>query len=474
MARRTRLPRTRPAWSAATLSASGSLRRARWHGQRRRARMRGVGAWVRPMSALARVGIAQTRFVSYLVHPRRHGRDTALAREECETRTAEALEELQRAYFAYPWLGQATIGAAGVVGSCAAAIARAGLRAAIGMKIGDSRAHRRRLEAIPKAGYEAFLAALLAGSEAAGVFRSGEIHVRRIGATSWARGDPHVKRAGIPEDLAGSFDDIDDLTWAARAGSLVKVIRVGDETGWRSPLASAFMRLRGCRPRWIVEIAGTDHLSLPTTTNPADPEANIRESLGLVSNQRRGVERAVLDAMEAYDITTDEERAGEDVLLIGHSQGAMVAMALAAAEETPFPVRAVVSAGGPIGRMATPPRTRVLALRHLQDPIPLFGGLAGEVDPAVVVYERSLRAPTSGVLYYAHAAGTYARTAAEAIAYARRIPDSNVGRAIEAISHYYPQRLLWGRESGSVFIYEITQDVLGDDDIKEADHEPQR
>ena len=65
----------------------------------------------------------------------------------------------------------------------------------------------------------------------------------------------------------------------------------------------------------------------------------------------------------------------EPVLLVGHSQGGMVAAALAAGD-TPYDVRHVVTAGSPTAQVDLPPDVRVLSLENRGDVVPLTDGEA--------------------------------------------------------------------------------------------------
>jgi pimeloyl-ACP methyl ester carboxylesterase len=82
----------------------------------------------------------------------------------------------------------------------------------------------------------------------------------------------------------------------------------------------------------------------------------------------------------------------EPVMLSGHSQGGLLAAALAA---TPrfrrrFRVTHVVAAGAPIGRAAVPASVRVLALEHRRDPVPRLDQRPDPDRPRWVTVHRDL------------------------------------------------------------------------------------
>jgi pimeloyl-ACP methyl ester carboxylesterase len=86
-------------------------------------------------------------------------------------------------------------------------------------------------------------------------------------------------------------------------------------------------------------------------------------------------EYGVLQAMRAAGVT-----AGDDVTLVGHSQGGVVAVntAKAAAQSGEFTITHVITAGAPIGVAArgTPTSVQVLAIENAHDVIPKLDGAA--------------------------------------------------------------------------------------------------
>lgn len=163
---------------------------------------------------------------------------------------------------------------------------------------------------------------------------------------------------------------------------------------------------------WVVAIPGTqDATSFGAGANPMDMATNARLMAQVADDGTQLVARA-LDAAGA--------RPGESVLLAGHSQGGMVAMALAgsAAFTARHRVVAVLTAGSPVATRAGRAGTAVLHLEHRQDLVPALDGrrnpdrpdrttavrdLAASPDPADRLVARS----PGG----AHGVDAYARTA---------------------------------------------------------------
>lgn len=388
---------------------------------------------------------------------------------------ASLLEEMQKAYFRSTWFSDATITLIEGVGSVASVLIRAGVRTGLALNIEDRRKLSKLYWRVPRDGWESFWAGYLAIGEAAGYFRASSVHVFPVMISNKKVKPqqregiplPTLTRWHCPRNISDALLDIDDHYWNCGVGMPVKIIHVGDQPSWAGHrIMRRVNEVRGTKPRWIVVLSGTDHLRPESTTNPADSQTNLMESLHLKSLVRKGVEQALFAAMEECGV----DPADEEVLMIGHSQGAMVSMEMANDSSLPFHISAVVSAGGPIGRIPVPDGLTVLALRHRQDVIPAFGGYEGEMDDHVVVIERSLPMPQSGVLYYAHAASTYADTAELLETMAGSIPHSRIATALKTIDSMFPA--VWKAkgvpaisEPSRVFVYELIQDVEGAESV---------
>jgi pimeloyl-ACP methyl ester carboxylesterase len=131
--------------------------------------------------------------------------------------------------------------------------------------------------------------------------------------------------------------------------------------------------------RVIVDITGTKSWDpLPTrdvTSLTTDGRALVGDSTAF--------EQGVLAAMRRAGV-----RRGEDVMLVGHSEGGMVAVttardALAGGE---FNITHVVAVGSPIGLTvgALPSRVQVLALENRKDVVPHLDGVANPDEPNVI------------------------------------------------------------------------------------------
>ncbi|RBY95268.1 alpha/beta hydrolase [Blastococcus sp. TF02-8] len=131
---------------------------------------------------------------------------------------------------------------------------------------------------------------------------------------------------------------------------------------------------------WIVDIPGTQEkspLGDSHTQNTNDYVTNLRVLGGDVTTRQQ----AIVEAMHRAGV-----RPGEPVMLVGHSQGGMVAAQAAHDSGTadfPYDVRSVVTAGSPIARAGIPPSVQVLALENTHDIVPHLDGRANDDDPNV-------------------------------------------------------------------------------------------
>ncbi|MGV8966204.1 MAG: hypothetical protein ACOH2F_07975 [Cellulomonas sp.] len=162
---------------------------------------------------------------------------------------------------------------------------------------------------------------------------------------------------------------------------------------------------------WVVAIPGTQSTGLGWGPNPMDMGTNLR----LMAGARDDGTELVVRAMAQAGI-----RPGEPVLLAGHSQGGMVAMALAgsAAFTARYSVTAVLTAGSPVAAQSVPGSLPVLHLEHRQDLVPALDGSPSPEGVNRTTAIRDLRAssdPADRLAGHdpgaAHGVGLYARTA---------------------------------------------------------------
>ncbi|MCF6746544.1 alpha/beta fold hydrolase [Blastococcus sp. KM273128] len=210
----------------------------------------------------------------------------------------------------------------------------------------------------------------------------------------------------------------------------------GDEVGVR-----VLTRADGTTA-YVVDIPGTGDWSLPDgSVNPAsnDLGTNLRVLGGEVTTRQRAVAEAL-------------RRSGagpsDPVLLVGHSQGGMVAAQAAhdaGTADFPYDVRGVLTAGAPIGRVEVPSRVQVLALENAHDVVAHLDGRDNDDDPNVttVTFARS-----TGAVATAHGLASSYLPGARAV---DRVEDPSLaafrasaapflagpGEEVDVVSHVY-------------------------------------
>jgi hypothetical protein len=177
---------------------------------------------------------------------------------------------------------------------------------------------------------------------------------------------PGIDRAGFagrpPRNLTDLFADLAQRDGDARHGEIdVRILSLPD----------------GSR-RAIVDITGTKSWDPLPTSDVTSLSTNARALVG----ERSAYEGGVLAAMRAAGVRRDDP-----VMLIGHSQGGMVAVTTArdAMASGAFRITHVVTAGAPIGMTAgaVPPAAKVLAIENTRDVVPHLDGVANPDRPNV-------------------------------------------------------------------------------------------
>lgn len=362
----------------------------------------------------------------------------ASLRETARAQGDQAIEEAQRHFFDRPGLDTLFVRELTKVGRDIARVGRIYLWLRVGTgRDKDGRA-RHNLQRLPQRGYDQLMLVGLAVGTALGYFTGGKVHnlLWWDSAAEDATGDgdlgvippghplPALRRFNAPTSLGDLGADIDDLYWADAYGQSLKVTRVGE----------------GSERRWLVSLPGTDHGEFASKPNVADNESNLREELNIPSAMRIGTIRAINDAMRADGIPA-EERVNERVLICGHSQGGMIAVALAAQEpeELGFNVDAVITLGSPARRLRLRPEVAMLAVEHDQDIVPSLDGTPRREPDQRVVMQRKLVRPRRGPLFYAHASSTYTETLRYAERQAVVAPWGKMGETIRRLRSYLPK-----------------------------------
>ncbi len=136
------------------------------------------------------------------------------------------------------------------------------------------------------------------------------------------------------------------------------------------------------RSRWLVYIAGTDSAGMVSGTEPFDINSNLQ----LVTPEHEQ-HAASLQAVRAALVEAGHT-AGESTVLIGHSQGGLIANELAS--DPNLAVQQVVTFGTPLGSAVG--ETPTLAFANMNDVVPALAGVALSAATRVVVRTRAIGA----------------------------------------------------------------------------------
>lgn len=203
--------------------------------------------------------------------------------------------------------------------------------------------------------------------------------------------------AHAPTGVAGLLTDAVDLGDPGSPGR-VRVTRVPQPDG-----SSA----------WVVQVPGTQAWSPDPGDDPFDLTTDVVAMSGGATLAAAGASIALGQAMTAAGRGGEAGR-DDPVLLAGHSQGGIVAAALASDPDfrAAHPRLQVVTAGSPIAHFPIPASVPVLSLEHLQDPVPRLDGSSNPDRPSWTTVRADLRereAPTSALA--SHGSSPYLTTA---------------------------------------------------------------
>ncbi len=205
------------------------------------------------------------------------------------------------------------------------------------------------------------------------------------------------RSAHAPTGVAGLLVDAADLGGPGSPGR-VRVTRVPQPDG-----SSA----------WVVQVPGTQVWGAGPGADPFDLTTDVVAMSGAATLAAAGVGMALGQAMTAAG---RGGAAGRDdpVLLAGHSQGGILAAALASDPDfrAAHPRLQVVTAGAPIAHFPVPASVPVLSLEHVQDPVPRLDGTPNPDRPSWTTVRVDLRergAPHSATA--SHGTSQYLTTA---------------------------------------------------------------
>jgi pimeloyl-ACP methyl ester carboxylesterase len=142
-------------------------------------------------------------------------------------------------------------------------------------------------------------------------------------------------------------------------------------------------------PTWVVAIPGTQ-LFNPGSVFNMTSNYQLMDADPAVRAQADSA-RAVLDAMRQAGIGADD-----DVVLVGHSQGGMVASAVAAATVGTYSVRHVVTAGSPVADHRLPSGVKGTHVENTNEGVSAFDGAENRATADSVTVTGRFSAPGGG------------------------------------------------------------------------------
>jgi predicted alpha/beta hydrolase family esterase len=113
--------------------------------------------------------------------------------------------------------------------------------------------------------------------------------------------------------------------------------------------------------KFLVYIPGTQNWSLIPGENPLDLRSNL---YAMAAPELAASERAVQSALISAGVA-----AGAKVVLVGHSQGGIIAANIASRKQ-PFTVAGVLTFGAPVSQQAAHLRVPTLSIEHTNDSVP--------------------------------------------------------------------------------------------------------
>lgn len=122
----------------------------------------------------------------------------------------------------------------------------------------------------------------------------------------------------------------------------------------------------GC---YLVALAGTSRWDPPWRAGRSPDVRTLQANLQLMSGHATAEVAALPGALERAGVPP-----GATLVLSGHSQGGLTAMAAAASLATRYRVSHVVTAGSPVAGLPVPEGVRVLSLEHRSDVVPRLDG----------------------------------------------------------------------------------------------------
>lgn len=226
--------------------------------------------------------------------------------------------------------------------------------------------------------------------------------------------------ASLP-NVFGEAGEVDDAGNSADGGpdssTVVKIEKIVDEYGnvsWRVVLPStqdwqALAPFMSEDQKSIMEKLAATGQYVFDDGSTADVDSNI--ALMLFPELRTQYEHAVIAAMNEAGIRGGA--GGDPVMLVGFSQGGIMAGHLAANRSEQFNFQAVIVGGSPIDAMNIPPKTTVVSFQHTGDVVHQLDLAPGQQKPNWLTISEDPQIGADGKPRIAHNAESYQLTMSE-------------------------------------------------------------
>lgn len=175
-----------------------------------------------------------------------------------------------------------------------------------------------------------------------------------------ARPDRHPDAVRVPTGVGDLLSRLDHRDEAARVAD-----------GTQGDIGVTRLVTRGpdgeTRTSWLVDLPGTKDWQLVPGPRPGIND--LASNLELTAGQPTARVEALEQVLRRSGVGADEP-----VMLVGHSQGGMVAVRAAGELQGRYSITHVVTAGSPVGGMPVPPSVQVLSLESTRDVVPHADG----------------------------------------------------------------------------------------------------
>ena len=197
--------------------------------------------------------------------------------------------------------------------------------------------------------------------------------------------------------------------------------------------------------RFIAYLPGTQTWNPIGLSNPIDFTSNLQamKGAGLAASER-GAHLALAEAIKSAGVD-----ASASILLVGHSQGGLIAANIA---QTDKRVKGLVTFGAPISQLADRIKVPTVAIQHKNDIVPKLGLKANPLAQNMVTVERVMPISTPiAMVLEAHEITNYTKTAE----LADKSEELGLKRVRELVLDRFFPRSAIGVETGEATVYKL-------------------